>query len=103
MIVKLYFDPETYRHAVTVYSVAISPNMSHRITDSVNQQEIRYTIEERFSDFQTDNGITLPRRYDLQYTEELQNGSTNVNEWDMTADKVINNLDLDPKNFQIKQ
>jgi hypothetical protein len=103
MIVKLYFDPETYRHVVTVYSVAMSPNMSHRITDSVNQQEIRYTIEERFSDFQTDNGITLPRRYDLQYTEELQNGSTNVNEWDMTADKIINNLDLDPKNFQIKQ
>ncbi len=102
MIVKLYFDPETYRHVVTVYSISISPNMSHRITDSVNQQEIRYTLEERFSDFQTDNGITLPRRYDLQYTEELQNGSTNVNEWDMTADKIMNNLDLDPKNFQIK-
>jgi hypothetical protein len=102
MIVKLYFDPETYHHVVTVYSFSISPNMSHRITDSVNQQEIRYTLEKRFSDFQTEGGITLPRRYDLQYTQESQTGSTNVNEWDMTAEKVINNLDLDPKNFQIK-
>jgi hypothetical protein len=102
MTVKLYFDPETYRHVMTVYSVSVSPNMSRRITDSVNQQEIRYTIEERFSDFQTDNGITLPRHYDLQYTQELQNGSTNLNDWDMTADKILNNLDLDPGNFLVK-
>ncbi|MFZ0939596.1 MAG: hypothetical protein WAN63_09220 [Candidatus Sulfotelmatobacter sp.] len=102
MTVKLYFDPETYHHVVTIYSVAMSPNMSHRITDSVNQQGIRYTIEERFNDFQADNGITLPRHYDLQYTQELQDGSTNVNEWDMTVDKIMNNLELDPKNFQTK-
>ncbi len=102
MLVKLYFDPESYRHVMTVYSVSISPNMGRNVTDSVNQQEIRYTIEERFGDFKTDNGITLPHHYDLQYTQELQSGSTRVYEWDMTADKIVNNLDLDPKNFQIK-
>lgn len=102
MTVKLYFDPETHRHVMTVYAVAISPNMSHRVTESVNQQEIRYTVEERFSDFQTDNGITLPRHYGLQYTQELQSGSTRVYDWDMTADKILNNLDLAPGNFQIK-
>jgi hypothetical protein len=102
MTVKLYFDPETHRHVMTVFAVAISPNMSHLVTESVNQQEIRYTVEERFSDFQTDNGITLPRHYDLQYTQELQSGSTRVYDWDMTADKVLNNLDLDSGNFQIK-
>jgi hypothetical protein len=102
MTVKLYFDPETYHHVMTVYSAAIEPNMSRNITQSVNQQEIRYTIEERFSDFQTDNGITLPRHYDLQYTQELQTGSTNVNEWDMTASKVLTNIDLDPGNFVVK-
>ena len=48
------------------------------------------------------NGITLPRHYDLQYTQELQSGSTRVYDWDMTADKVLNNLELDSGNFQIK-
>ncbi|MGA7364321.1 MAG: hypothetical protein WBX04_04295, partial [Candidatus Sulfotelmatobacter sp.] len=102
MTIKMYFDPETFRHVMTVYSYAVEPNMSHTITDSVNQQEIRYTIEERFSDFQTDNGITLPHHYDLQYSQELQNGSTRVYDWDMTADRILTNLNLDPGNFAVK-
>ncbi len=102
MTVKLYFDPETYRHVMTVYSVAVAPNIGHGVTASARQQEIRYTIEERFSDFHTDNGITLPRHYDLQFTQELQNGSTSLYDWDMTADKILNNLDLDPGNFHLK-
>ncbi len=102
MTIKLYFEPDTYRHVMTVYSISVSPNMGSSVTDSVNQQEIRYTIEEQFSDFQKDNGVTLPRHYDLQYTQELQNGSTLAYNWDMTVGKMINNLDLDPGNFQLK-
>jgi hypothetical protein len=102
MTVKLYFEPDTYRHVMTVYSISVSPNMGSSITDSVNQQEIRYTIEEQFSDFQKDNGITLPRHYDLQYTQELQNGSTLAYNWDMTVGKMMNNVDLAPANFQLK-
>jgi hypothetical protein len=103
MTVKLYFDPETHRHFMTVYSVVTVPSgVGHGITTSAQQQQIRYTIEERFSDFQSDNGITLPRHYDLQYTEELQSGSTHVYDWDMTVDKIVNNVDLDPGNFKIK-
>jgi hypothetical protein len=102
MTIKMYFDPETHHHVMTSYSLAVEPNMSHSVTESVNQQEIRYTIEERFSDFQTDNGITLPHHYDLQYSQELQSGSTKVYDWDMTADKILNNLDLDPANFKLK-
>jgi hypothetical protein len=103
MTVKLYFDAETGRHVMTVYSVVTVPaGVSHGITRSAQQREIRYTIEERFSDFKSDNGITLPRHYDLQYTQELQNGSTRVYDWDMTADKIVDNIDLNPANFQTK-
>lgn len=100
--VKLYFDPETYRHVMTIYSLEVAPNMSPKVTESVNQQEIRYTIEERFGDFQQSDGITLPRHYDLQYTQELQSGSTRVYDWDMSADKIMNNINLDPGNFHLK-
>jgi hypothetical protein len=103
MTVKLYFDPETYRHVMTVYSVVTIPRgVSDGITTSAGQQEIRYTIEERFSDFRTENGITLPRHYDLQYTQELQSGSTHVYDWNMTADRIVDNVGLDPGNFQLK-
>lgn len=103
MTVKLYFDPETYRHEKTVYSVSTVPKgAQHGITTSVQQQELRYTIEEKFSDFQTENGITLPRHYDLQFTEELQSGTTRVYDWDMTVGVMHDNIGLDPKNFQTK-
>jgi hypothetical protein len=103
LTVKIYFDPETYRHMKTVYSVVEVPEgSSHGITTSVYQQEIRYTLEERFSDYKTDSGITLPRHYDLQYTEELQDGTTHLYDWDMTADALHDNIGLDPANFQVK-
>ena len=103
MTVKLYFDPATYRHVKTVYSVLTVPSgITNGIVNSAHVQNVRYTIEERFTDFQTENGITLPHHYDLQYSEELQNGSTRVYDWDMTADKINDNIGLDPKNFQIK-
>lgn len=102
MNVKLLFDPETHRHVMTVYSLVWEAGVGLRPTDSARQRQIRYTIEERFSDYQTDNGITLPRHYDLRYTQEPQNGSTRAFDWDMTVEKVMTNVGLDPANFQIK-
>jgi hypothetical protein len=102
MKVKFYFDPETFHHVMTVYSLIWQPGVGRDARDGANQRQIRYTIEERFSDFQTDNGITLPRHYDLRYTQEPQRGSTRAYDWEMTADKVFTNISLDPANFQIK-
>lgn len=102
MTIKLYFDPETHRHLMTVYSVSRAATIAHNDIANAHQQSIRYTIEERFSDFQTENGITLPHHYDLQYGRQLQNGSVLQYDWDMTAEKVLNNPDIDPENFQIK-
>jgi hypothetical protein len=102
MKVKFYFDPDTFHHVMTVYSLVWTPGIGRYAQNSARQLEIRYTMEERFSDFQTANGITLPRHYDLRYTQEPQNGSTRAYEWEMTADKVLSNILLDPANFQFK-
>ena len=72
------------------------------VTQSARQKQTRYTIEERFSDFKTTEGLTLPTKYVIHFTEELQSGATNVFEWDLTADEVSNNKPLDPRNFQVK-
>jgi hypothetical protein len=85
-----------------VYSLIWQPGVGRNARDGANQRQIRYIIEERFSDFQPDNGITLQRHYDVRYTQEPQNGSTRAYDWEMTADNVITNISLDPANFQIK-
>lgn len=103
MNVKIYFDAETHQHVMTVYSVETVPhNTQNGINESASQQQLRYTIEERFSDFKAENGITLPHHYDLQYTEELQSGSTRIYDWDMTVEKIETNVGPDPSNFQLK-
>jgi len=112
--VKIYFEPETYRHVMTVYTMEVSPNMGREITESVYQHDNRYTIEERFSDFKPVDDATLPTHYRLQYTQEVQNnatrqpdtanllGSTRVYDWDMTVDSIRHNLSLDAANFRVK-
>jgi hypothetical protein len=122
LTVHLYFDPQTFQHIATTYAITLasglggfSPSISDQsgltsstnsggadITQSSKQRETRYTIEERFNDFKTADGLTLPSKYSLHFTEELQNGTTKVYEWDLTADEVANNQQLDPKNFQVK-
>ena len=112
--VKIYFEPETYRHVMTVYTLDVSPNMGREITESVYQHDNRYTIEERFSDFKVVDGETLPTHYQLQYTQEVQNnetrqadtanllGTTRVYNWDLTVESIRHNLTLDAANFRVK-
>ena len=102
MTIKLYFDPDTHQHVMTVYTITRAPRIAGNDIANARQQEIRYTLEERFSDFQTDSGITLPRQYDLRFSQQLQNGTTRVYEWIMNAEKVLENPVLDPANFEIK-
>jgi hypothetical protein len=122
MEIHMYFEPETYRHVLTVYSISLAsgfgsavPSMTDQVglttpggesgsdpTRSSKQQQIRYTLEERFSDFNTTDGITLPSHYNIHFTQEAQDGKTTVFEWDMSTNEVSENISLDPRNFQVK-
>lgn len=102
MIVKLYFEPETHHHVLTTYTIETAPHIANNEIENAKQQTIHYVLEERFSDFQTDNGLTLPHQYDLRFSEQLQNGNTIVYDWSMTAEKVLQNPIIPPANFQEK-
>jgi hypothetical protein len=122
MDIHIYFDPETYRHVETVYTISLSaglgtsvPSIADQVglttssaspggdpTRSSKQQQIRYTLEERFSNFNTTDGITLPTHYNIHFTQETQDGKTTAYEWDVNANEVSENISLDPRNFQIK-
>jgi hypothetical protein len=68
---------------------------------SARQQETRYRIEERFSEFKSQDGLMLPSHYDLRFQEELQSGFTKLVEWDVNTTRVLNNITLDPRNFEV--
>jgi hypothetical protein len=107
LTIHLYFDKDTYRHVMTTYSVTLASGLAPNsgvtdITQTAKQKETRYTIEEQFNDFKTAEGLTLPSSYVIHFTQELQNGTTEVYEWDIAAEQFSNNVGLDPKNFQVK-
>lgn len=98
--ITLYFDPTTFRHVMTLYTSSRSSGIGMGgEQESARRNEARYRIEERFSDFKSIDGVTLPFRYDLRYQQELQNGFTKLVEWDVAANDIQNNISLDPRNF----
>ena len=115
MDITLYFEPETFRHVMTIYKASVHAGIGSTVpgqaspgdlsggTDSLSarQQQTRYRIEERFSDFKPYDGLTLPSHYDLRFTGEYSNGFTKTVDWDVTAIRVLNNVTLDPKNFVV--
>ena len=61
MTIRLYFDPETHHHVMTVYTESRAATIAQYCIQNAHQQGLHFSlVEERFSDFQTDNGITLP-------------------------------------------
>jgi hypothetical protein len=100
--IQLYFDPETFRHVRTVYTLSIGSNVGQDITQSAKQRPERIRLEERFSNFKDVDGQRLPEHWNIQFTRELPSGSTTVTEWDLSEGQIDNNIGLDPKNFEAK-
>jgi hypothetical protein len=71
-------------------------------TAASRQNEIRYRLEERFTDFKTVDGLTLPFHYTIQFTSEQQNGQTMLSQWDTTIQAIKHNVSPDARNFQVK-
>jgi hypothetical protein len=101
--IHLYFDPETFHHVLTVYTITIQPQMRfHGDTLNVRQVPERHRVEEHFSDFKQFDGLTLPTQYELKYTQELQTGGTTLFVWDIAVSQITNGSGVDPRNFEVK-
>jgi hypothetical protein len=101
--VQLYFDPKTYHHVMSVYRLTIDSGIGlYGETSSVERKQTRDRLEERFADFRTTNGVTLPWHYELRFTQETANGFTKSVEWELNVSRVMNDISLDPRNFEIK-
>ncbi len=120
--ITLYFEPGTFRHVRTVYEqeratqISTSPFIdtvappSKRDPERLNGPDARsarnaptrWVIEEQFSDFKTVDGLTLPAHYDLRYQLQVQGGLTRTIQWDVVTTRLLNNIPIDARNFQIQ-
>jgi hypothetical protein len=101
--IDLYFDPQTYRHVETIYSYSVIDTLTTGgETAAAGQVPNRYRLQEKFSDFKTVDGFTLPTHEDIQFSQELQNGHTALDDWDLKSLNISNNVGVDAKNFEVK-
>jgi len=102
LTIHLYFDTDDFRHVRTVYTASFEPHIGTLDTESPQHRETRYRLEERFSNFASADGLTLPTHYTIQYTEELENGHTVWSQWDTAVKAIKQNVSPDPRNFAVK-
>lgn len=79
LTVRLYFDPETFRHVASTYEFAgqllsLSQNIPKVMTtpgqNMPDTQKVVEHVEENFSDFKPEGGLTLPHHWQLRYMQE---------------------------------
>jgi len=111
--ISLYFEPETFRHVMTVYALTISPQMGRSDITTARQNQTTYRLEERFADFKPFDGLNLPTHWEVRFTEDIPVtadspapaglfGRSSTKIWTMSEDAITNNVSLDPKNFAVK-
>lgn len=86
LTIHLYFEPETYHHVLTVYTVT-TLHGSQTLSDPNQTTTI---VEERFGDFQLVDGLTLPRHWDIRYRVEPQNLAQEY-QWDVSLTQIGHN------------
>ncbi len=109
--IKLYFEPDTGRHVMTTYAITISPQVGISELENAKQQPTHYLLEERFADFQSSDGLSIPHRWTIQFTADvpqdpnhpvLNRAQTAISEFVVTVSGVRHNISIDPKNFEVK-
>ncbi len=118
---RLYFEPQTYRHFSTVYTVKVPAPMvaagvgtspAGRAAESSRQSETRYTLEEYFANFRQIGGLTLPSFWKVRLSVvgpgaqvglfTAANLDRTVLEWNVSFESIRFNAPIDAQAFRPK-
>lgn len=99
--VSLFFDAETFQHVRTEYKYTVPAQMGRTSTESAQQKESIYRMTEEFSDFRTENNLTLPHNYKLRLAVELPQ-RTQLLEFDMALAQFAFNQPVEAAQFNLK-
>ena len=99
--IQLYFEPNTYRHVMTVYLLTLAAFQGRTPGQSAGRQNTTYRLEEHFGDFKTFDNLTLPTHWNIRFTYGPSSSGT-IDQYDVTEIRIANNIPVDPKNFEMK-
>ena len=98
--IHLYFDPQTFRHVMTRYKFEVTGYLN--VTPGIDRQartqntgKTIYRLEEKFSDFHTTDGLTLPGTWDIRYSVEPVRPI--LMHWTVNLTRVTSNPNVDLK------
>jgi hypothetical protein len=97
--VKMFFDAETFHHVRTEYEQSIAAQMSTGPMRPGAQQETRFKIIETFSDFAESGGLTLPKKYNVEYSV-FSGKLPLLIEWTFNFSRFAFNQPLELDNFK---
>jgi hypothetical protein len=98
--IRIYFDPQTHRHLMTIYKVRIEPFGGRTMDERALQAVVRYDVREKFEEFREVGDLLLPARWIVDYTREM---GTNIDmlRWTMDFQKIESDSDLNPSFFRL--
>lgn len=99
--VSLFFDAETFQHIRTEYKYTVPAQMGRTSTESASQKESIYRMTEEFSNFKTENNLTLPHTYRLLLSVELPQ-RTQTLDYGMELAQFSFNQPVDVAQFSLK-
>jgi hypothetical protein len=99
--ITLFFDSATFRHVRSTYAYTRAQQIGTTIESSSQQRETHYELEERFEDFKSFDGITLPTHWSLRYSADTTNRTTNL-AWDVLIEAVSHSPRFDANTFVLK-
>jgi hypothetical protein len=100
--IKMYFDPETFRHVRTEYGLRITAAIGAGGAETGKEKaDSIYRLLEQFDDFREVEGMMLPHRYTIDLSIEGA-GSTFLARWIIEAKDWIHNGQADPQFFEVK-
>jgi len=117
MKIRIYFDPETYRHVRTEFKVRTTDDVTTGfdtpfeagggVRDMAIAQvrgESYYTLVEKFDDFKKVGAMTMPHSYTLDYMIDGLNQSGFIAQWKINALEIgFNTPGIDQKLFEAEK
>ena len=97
---RLFFDAETFQHVRTEYEqrmvqqMATEPGRTQKQGDSITK------LVEEFSDFKTENGVTMPHSYKIQLSIETLTRRI-LQDWNFSLSQFVINRALEPSQFDV--
>jgi hypothetical protein len=98
--ITMFFDAENFQHLRTQYNRSVAAQMGANPAQSSGEMETRYQITEDFSDFKTENGLTLPHTYKLEWQVQ-SNRAPLLLDWVLNLTEFSFNQSMSEKDFEV--